>query len=219
MLSRNSVQVAVAILPVVLLILVEVLPCALQLPQLVLRGEVACLPIAPKLVVPHESTLLTAAQLVDHHLDVLAKAALFSLILTTGIGHRHRRHIVSRSVPLQLCRRRVPAVGHRIALRREAVGVAIVIQLLLDVELEQVVDVQVAVPGQAVVALQPHLVQRQRLGLGLARRYIPGTVSHFDTRHNRIALRRRIVTRDVALHLIFRTYRSHRGISLGLLAH
>ena len=79
-LGRNSVQVAIAILLVVLLVLVEILPRTLQLPQFRLGSKVASLPVAAQLLVPHKRTLLATSQFIDHQRDVLLQQRFLRLV-------------------------------------------------------------------------------------------------------------------------------------------
>ena len=65
---------------------------------------------------------------------------------------------------LQLRGGRIPAVGNRITVGGQTIGVVIVIELLLHVECEQVVDVHIAVFRESVLPNELHLVERQRLG-------------------------------------------------------
>ena len=216
-LGGDGVQVAVAILLIVFLIAVEVGPGALHLLQFLLRGEVAGLPVAAQLLVPYEGALLALAQAVDHLYDVTLEDGLLLRILTTGKGEGHRRHVVARAVTLQFGRRRVPAVGLGIALRRESVGVAVVIELLLHGQADQLVDVEVAVPGQTVVAVDAHLVEGQRLGHGDVRRHSPGRLHDLHLRRDGVAVRRTVVAEDHPAYLIYSTYRIDGGVGLSLL--
>ena len=166
MLGRNSIQIAVAILLAILLIAVEVCPGALHLLQFLLRSEVAGFPIASQLFVPNERALLTFSQTIHHLDDVPAQNGFFGRILTTGEGKGHSRHIMSGTVSLEFGGWRVPAVSLRIALCGEAVGIAVVIELLFYRQADELVDVEVAVPRQTVVAVNTHLIERQRLCYG-----------------------------------------------------
>ena len=67
------------------------------------------------------------------------------------------------TMSLQLCGGGVPAIGLGIAVGGQTVGIAVVVQLLLHIETEQVVDIHIAVVRQAVVANEGHFVQRQGL--------------------------------------------------------
>ena len=72
MLGRDGVQIAIAVLRGLTLIAVKVGPSALHGLQFLLRGEVARLPVASQLFVPHKGTFLTLAQAVHHLGDVTA---------------------------------------------------------------------------------------------------------------------------------------------------
>ena len=166
MLSRNGIQVAIAILPVFLLIAVEVGPCTLHLFQFFLRGKVARFPVTAQLFVPNEGTFLAFTQAIDHLNDILTKNVLLIFVLTTGKGHSHSRHIMATAVSLQLGGRRVPPVRLWIAVSRQPVGITVVIQLLLHGKADELVNVEVAVPRQPVFAIDAHLIERQRLSRG-----------------------------------------------------
>ena len=140
-LGGDGVQIAVAVLLRVLLIVVEVGPGALHLLQFFLGSEVASLPVASQLLVPYKGTLLALPQAVHHLDDMRLDDGLLGWILTTGEGEGHGRHIVAGAVTLQFGGRRVPAVALGVALGREAVGVAVVIELLLHGQADQLVDV------------------------------------------------------------------------------
>ena len=219
MLCGDGVQVSVAVLCRLLFVAVEVGPCALHLAQLLLRCKVACLPVTSQLLVPHECPLLALTQAVDHLHDVPAQHVLLGFVLTAGKGKGHSRHVVARAVSFQLGGGRVPSVGLRIAVGRQSVGVAIIIQLLLDRQGEEMVDVEVAVPGEAVLAVDAHLVQRQWLGHNDSR--FPGIrlflFHHLHLCRYGIAVRRGVVAYDEAAHLIFTTHRIHLGVGLGFL--
>ena len=165
MLGRDGIQITVAILLVSLFIAVKVGPRALHLLQLFLRGEVACLPVATQLFIPYKGPLLTLAQSVDHLDDMLFEDGFLVWVLTTGKSKGQCRHIMARAVTLQLRCRRVPAVRFRIALDREAVGVAIIIELLFYRQTDKLVYIQVAIMRQPVLAIDAHHVQWQRLCL------------------------------------------------------
>ena len=130
MLGRDGIQVAVAIQLRVLLIAVEVFPGALHLFQFFLWGKVTGLPVASKLLIPDEGTLLALPQAVDHLGDIPFENRFLGRILTTGIGKGHGGHVVSGAVTFEFRGGRIPAVGLRITLRRESVGVTVVIELL-----------------------------------------------------------------------------------------
>ena len=71
---------------------------------------------------------------------------------------------MARAVTFQLRGGRIPAVGNRIAVGGQSVGVVVVVELLTNIERQQVVDVHIAVLRQPVLPDELHLVERQRLG-------------------------------------------------------
>ena len=221
-LGRDGVQVAVAILLILFLIAVEVFPCALHLSQFFLGGEVAGLPVASQLLVPHEGALLALAQSVHHLCDVALEDGFLRFVLTAGKGESHGRHIVARAVALQLRGGRVPAVGLGIALGGESVGVAVVVELLFHRQADELVDVEVAVPREAVVAVDAYLVERQRLSHRGVGRHFPvlgrfGVGHHLYLCRDRVAVRCRVVAENHSTYLIYITYGIDGRIGLGLL--
>ena len=196
MLGRDGVEIAIAILRIVLLVAVEIGPGALHLPQLVLRGEVACLPIAAQLLIPHEGTLLTLTQGIDHLGDVTPQDIFLLLVLAADEGESKGRHIVTRAVSLQFRCGRVPALGLRIALSRESVGVAIVVELLFDGQTDELVDIKITIPSQTIVTVNTHSVKRQRLCHRLRRGHLPLSTHHLHQSRHRIAVGRGVVADD-----------------------
>jgi hypothetical protein len=65
---------------------------------------------------------------------------------------------VSGAVAFQFGCGRVPAIGLRIAFGRESIGVAIIIELLLDGKCKKMVNVQVPVPCETVITVDNYLV-------------------------------------------------------------
>ncbi len=88
-LGGDGIQIAVSILPAVLLVAVEIGPGALHLPELLLGCEVAGFPVAPQLVVPHEGAFLALAQGVDHFGYTALDDGLLGRVLTAGKGEGH----------------------------------------------------------------------------------------------------------------------------------
>ena len=76
MLSRNGVDIAVAIKFRVLLILIKSSPGALHLSEFCLRSEITSLPVALQFLIIYEGLLLTLPQLIHHSGDVLAEDCL-----------------------------------------------------------------------------------------------------------------------------------------------
>ena len=210
-LGGDGVQVAIAVLAGLLLVAVEVGPCALHLAELLLGGKVAGLPVAAQLLVPDERPLLALAQTVHHLGDVSAQNVLLRLVLTTGKGEGQRRYIVAGAVALQLRRRRVPAVRLGIALRRKSVGVAVVIELLPDGQAQQVVNVEVAVPRQPVLAVEAHAVERQRLGHNLGSQLC---IHHLHLSRHGVAVGRGVVAEYISAYLIYTAHGIGVGVSL-----
>ena len=99
-LGGDGIQVTIAVLLAFLLVAVKIGPGALHLLQLLFGGEVAGFPVAPQLLVPHEGALLTLAQFIYHRLDVLAEDRFLVLILATGEGEGHGRHVVAGTMTL-----------------------------------------------------------------------------------------------------------------------
>ena len=119
------------------------------------------------------------------------------------------------AVALEFRGRRVPAVGLGIALGAETVGVAVVIELLAHGEADELIDVEVAVPREAVIAIDADLIQRQRLGHGRVRGHGIRPLHHLHLRGDGVAVSRGIIADDEAAHLIFGTHGIDGGISLG----
>ena len=215
MLGGNGVDVSVTIAPAVLLVLVERRPGAFQLAELGLRDEVPRLAVPAQLAVPDERHLLAGAEFVHHPADAAAEFVLEGRIVRAREGEREGGHVMARSVALQLRGRGIPAVGPGIALRGQAVGVAVVIQLLGDVQREQILHVQVAVRGEPVVADEPDAPERQRPGDRLLRRRGGFPRHHRHLRLHREAVLRRIVSEDISRDGIGRSHRQGRLLFLG----
>ena len=217
MLGGNGIQIAITIFLALFLIAVEVGPGALHLLQFLLRGEVAGFPVASQFLVPHKGALLALSQSVHHLDDVLAEDVFLGGILTTGEGKSHSRHVVSGTVSLEFGGGRVPAVSLRIALCGEAIGVAVVIELLLHRQADQLVDVEITVPGQAVVAIDAHLIEWQRLSHGDIRRYGVHTVCDLYLCRDGVSVWSTIVTQNHSAYLIYSTYGIDGGVGFGSL--
>ena len=95
MLSRNGVDIAVAIQFWVLLILIKSSPGALHLSEFCLRSEITSLPVALQFLIIYEGLLLTLSQLIHHSGDVLAEDCLLFRISCHGICLCDCRHIVA----------------------------------------------------------------------------------------------------------------------------
>ena len=216
-LGGYGIEITIAILAAVFLIAVEVGPRALHLAQFVLGCKVTGFPVAPQLCIPDEGAFLALAQAVDHLDNIFTKDILFLFVLTTGKGHGHSRHVVAGAVPFQFGGRRVPAVGLRVAVGRQPISIAIVIQLLFHGQADELVDVEVTVPRQAVIAVDAHHVKGQCLSHGDVRRHGPCSVHDLYRCRDRIAVRRRIVANDESAHLIRRSCGIDVGVGLGLL--
>ena len=216
MLCGNRVDVSVAIAPAVLLVLVKRRPGAFQLGKFRLRDEVPRLAVPSQLAVPHESHLLAGAQLVHHPADPAAEFVLEGGVVRAREGEGEGRHIVARPVSLQFRGRGIPAVGHGIALRGQAIGVAVIIQLLGDVQRQEILHVQVAVGRKPVVADKADAPERQRPGDRLLRRRGGRTRHHRHLCLHRIPVLRRVVPQDIALDGIGRSHRLGRFLFLGL---
>ena len=163
MLGRYGVEIAVAVMREVLLVAVEVGPCAFHLAQLGLGCQVASLAVASQRLIIDEGALLTATKFIDHRADVRLQLSFLLCIGAGGVGHSQRTHVVPAAMPLEFRCRRVPSVGLGIAFRRQTVCVAVIVELLPHVKGEELVDVKVAVVCQAIIAVDAHLVQWQRL--------------------------------------------------------
>ena len=214
MLGGDGVQVAIAVFCIVFLVVVEVSPCTFHLPQFRIGGKVAGFPVAAELLVVDERALLAGAQLIHHRLDIRAQLGFLLLVLAAGKRHSECRHIMAGTMTFQLGRRGVPAVGLGIAVGGKAISVAVVIKLLLHVEAQQVLDVEVAVVGQPVLAVYAHLVKRQRLSNGHRVWHRVGTTHHRHMSHHRKAGSRRVVACDITFHVVARTHRIFRGVCL-----
>ena len=144
-LCRYGVQISVSVLAILSLVTVEVLPRSLHVPQLLFGCKVPCLPVAAQRVAPYKRPLLTLAQLVDHARDVAAQRFTLVAILAAGVCKGHGRHVVSRAVSLEFRCGRIPSVRYGVAVGRQAVCVAVVIELLRHVERQQVIDGKIPV--------------------------------------------------------------------------
>ena len=198
--GRDSVDVSVAILLPLLLMLVKCLPGTLHLAQLLLGGKVASLPVAAQLLVPHEGALLAHAQFVYHALHAREQLGLLLLVGSAGIGECQGRHVVTRAMTLELRGGRVPSVRYGVALGRQSVGVAVVVQLLCHVPREYLAYGEVAVRGEAVVAREAHLVERYRFGHRHVRRHLVSLGAHAHLGCDGVAVGCGVVTRDESLH-------------------
>ena len=95
MLSRNGVDIAVAIQFWVLLILIKSSPGALHLSEFCLRSEITSLPVALQILIIYEGAFLAFSELVHHSGDVLAEDCLLFRISCHGICLCDCRHIVA----------------------------------------------------------------------------------------------------------------------------
>ena len=215
MLGRDGVKIAVPIAPAVLLVLVERRPSAFQLGELGLRDEVPRLAVPAQLLVPDERQLLAGAELVHHPADAAADLILEGRIVRARESECEGGHVVSRSVALKLRGRGIPAVGYGVAVRGQAIRVAVVIQLLGDVQREQILHVQVAVRGEPVVADEPDAPERQRPGDRLLRRHGGFPRHHRHLRLHRKSVLRRIVSKDISRDGISRSHRQGCLLFLG----
>ena len=124
---------------------------------------------------------------------------------------------MASTMTFQLSGRRIPAVGHRTACRRHAIGIIIVVKLLFRIERQQIGNIEITVVRQAVLTRQLHLAQRQGLGHGLLRRQGLSLLHHTDARLDRIAIGGSVVAYDEATHLIAGACGMTRSIGLLLL--
>ena len=81
MLGGYGVEIAVAVVSIVLFVVVEVGPCAFQFAQFGLRSQIAGFTITAEGFVEYEGAFLAGAQLVDHRADIL-----FQTLALVGIG-------------------------------------------------------------------------------------------------------------------------------------
>ena len=222
--SRDGIHVAVAIVPVVLLVFIEGSPGALHLFQNGLWSIVACLEITSQRVTPHEGAFLTLPHLAYHacyplvqfllHVDGLSVVeSHLVLFACSGVGMCQCREVVARTMPLQFCGRCVPSAALRVALRGESVGITVVVELLRDVKREQHAHIQVTVAGQSVFPREAHLAQWQRFGLDTGR-YGCGILHNHYLCINGVSLRCIVVTQDESPDGILCACRCSLGIGL-----
>ena len=164
-LGGYGVEVAVAVPLRVLLVFVKGRPRAFHVFQLLLRGEVARLPVAAERVVPHEGLLLTGTQFVDHACDIGFEYRLLLRVLGHGISLGDGRHVMAGAMALELGVGRVPSVGSGVARCGHVVGVAVVVELLGHVPGAYLLERLVAVVAEPVVAVDGHRRQGKRHGL------------------------------------------------------
>ena len=198
MLGRNGVDVTISVLGAILLILVEGGPGALHVHELGFRSQVACLAVAAQPGVVHKGKFLAGTELVHHAPDVGLKGGLLLRVVRAGVGKGQGAHVVTAAVALELGVRGIPAVAFRIAFRGETVGVPVIVQLLGNVQGQQVADIHVPVAGEAVVANQLNIAQRQ--GLRHLCRGFPGAFHHGDGGLQRITVLGGVVTNYIAFH-------------------
>ena len=213
MLRRNGVDIAVSVAPGILLVLIEGRPRSFQLVEFRFGNQVPRLAIAAQCIVPDKGKFLTGTQFINYPLDPFLQGRPGGRIVGTGERERQGGHVVARPVSLELRGRGIPAVGDGIALRRKAVGVTIVVQLLGDVQRKKVPDVQVAVSGKPVVADEPDAPERQRPRHGRLRGNRGLLRHHRHLRIQRISVLGRIVAEDIPPDRIGGPGR-HRGLLL-----
>ena len=95
MLSRNGVDVAVAILLRMLLVFIKGSPGALHLSEFSLGSEISRLPVAVQILVEHEGLLLAFSQFVHHAGDVFAEDGLLFGLGCHGVRLCDGRHVVA----------------------------------------------------------------------------------------------------------------------------
>ena len=157
MLSRNGIDIAVTIQFRVLLILIKSSPGALHLSEFCLRSEITSLPVALQFLIIYEGLLLTLSQLIHHSGDVLAEDCLLFRISCHGVCLCDCRHIVTRSMTLELGIRRIPAIALGITLGTESVGIAIVVELLGNIPGTDLTECLITVVGESVVTIYAHI--------------------------------------------------------------
>ena len=95
MLSRNGVDIAVAIKFRVLLILIKSSPGALHLSEFSLRSEITSLPVALQILIIYKGAFLAFSELVHHSGDVLAEDGFLLWVSCHGVCLCDSRHIVA----------------------------------------------------------------------------------------------------------------------------
>ena len=145
---------------------------------------------------------MAQAQFVHHAADAATQGVLDGGIVSTGKGKGQGGHVVPRAVSLQFGGGRVPSVGAGISLSGQAVGIAVVVELLADVPAEYGAYGQVAVAGQAVVPLHRHLVEWKRFGHRLLCRSLVVPFHHVDGGFDGIALRSSEVSQYETFYLV-----------------
>ena len=173
MLSRNGVDVAVAILLRMLLVFIKGSPGALHLSEFSLGSEISRLPVAVQILVEHEGFLLALAQFVHHAGDVFAEDGLLFGLGCHGVRLCDGRHVVARTMPLEFGIRRIPAVASGVALGAQCVGIPIVVELLTHVPGADFTDCLVAVVGESVVAVDSYIGEREGVHHLVQRNLIP----------------------------------------------
>ena len=157
MLSRNGVDIAVAIKFRVLLILIKSSPGALHLSEFCLRNEITSLPVALQFLIIYEGLLLTLSQLIHHSGDVLAEDGFLLWVSCHGVCLCDSRHIVARSMTLEFGVWRIPAITLGIALRAQTIGITIVVELLGNIPGTDLTECLIAVVGESVVTIYAHI--------------------------------------------------------------
>ena len=114
-LCGNGVEITISIAGAVFLVDVESIPCALHLAQFILGCKVTCLTVTSEGIVIYEGALLALAQLVDHTHDVLPQYVLLHRVGCHCICLGNSRHIVTRTMSLELAVGSVPTVTACIA--------------------------------------------------------------------------------------------------------
>ena len=157
MLSRNGIDIAVTIQFWVLLILIKSSPGALHLSEFCFRSEITSLPVALQFLIIYKGAFLAFSELIHHSGDVLAEDGFLLWVSCHGVCLCDCRHIVTRSMTLELGIRRIPAIALGITLGTESVGIAIVVELLGNIPGTDLTECLITVVGESVVTIYAHI--------------------------------------------------------------
>ena len=216
MLSRNSVDVTVTIQFRVLLILIKSSPGTLHLSEFCLRSEITSLPVALQFLIIYEGLLLTLSQLIHHSGDVLAEDCFLLWVGCHGVCLCDSRHIVTRSMTLELGVWRIPAIALSITLGTESIGIAIVVELLSNIPGTDLTDSLITVVGESVVTIYAHISEREGMSHFLFWSLIAFS-HHLDLCLDRITIVGSLITNHKTTYLILAPGRMFLRISLSLL--